>query len=325
MIDDYLVLHRIRTADPVTHEIFHEGSKVGSVTEVAPSIRTGRLAGRNSFAFESTGDRFIVHLTQPDGTRIRATTEYGRFLNQVVERTAAVAAPLRSGVGVAGPLAPSLEAVGSSLGPPHAGESGVVAPQLARPQEAKGSIMMEEPAPRAIVALPDTVPLPRPSPPRTRHAIGATPGRTVGFPAGNRRAPEQVTVTPATRPKPITTSGSAPLAAAAAAPYPVAPASAPAASPKSVVTSVNAAPPFAAPALRSLAPVNAAPTAGSKRAAAVATEPLAATPAKPRAPAAKPKPALAIENAQASPKGAKPVAPAARPSRSPLSDPSVNR
>src|SRR5260370_1025300 len=37
IINDYLVLHRIRASDPVTHEIFHEGRKVGSVTEVGPS------------------------------------------------------------------------------------------------------------------------------------------------------------------------------------------------------------------------------------------------------------------------------------------------
>src|SRR6266852_3763495 len=157
IIDDYLVLHRIRATDPVTHEIFHEGRKVGSVTEVGPSIRTGRLAGRNSFAFESTDDRFIVRLTQPDGARIRATTERGRFLSQVVERSAALAAPPRFGVGVA-PLEPSLEAVGPSIGRSPEPQ------RLARPQEATGSIMAEEPAPRVVVTSPETVPLPRPSP-----------------------------------------------------------------------------------------------------------------------------------------------------------------
>jgi hypothetical protein len=52
-------------------------------------LRPGRPAGRNSFAFESTDDRFVVYLTQPNGTRIQATTEHGRFLDQVVERSAA--------------------------------------------------------------------------------------------------------------------------------------------------------------------------------------------------------------------------------------------
>jgi hypothetical protein len=329
IMDDYLVLHRIRATDPVMHEIFHEGRKVGSVTEVGPSIRTGRLTARNSFAFESIGDRFIVHLTQPDGTRIRATTEHGRFVSQAVERSAALAAPPRFGAGVAAPLEPSLGAVGPSMGRSPEPQ------RLARPQEATGSIMVEDPAPRAIVTLPETVPLPLPSPlPRTRPAIGATSVRTAGQPpAGNsyRSAPEPPTVGPAIRPKPTITSGNAPLPAAAAAPRPVAPAAAvaaPAAIPKPAVTSLSAASPLAAPAARSITPTNAAPPAGPKPTAAVATQPLAATPAKPivgatatAAPAAKPKPALATENARPPPSGtAKPVTPVERPSRPPLSD-----
>jgi hypothetical protein len=300
VIDDYLVLHRIRATEPVTHEIFHDGRKVGSVTELAPSTRPGRLAGRNSFAFESTDDRFVVHLTQPDGMRIRATTEHGRFVNQVVERSAAVAGPPRLGVGAAAPSEPSLEAVGPSIGR---------SPEPQRParrQEAINSIMVEEPAPRVVVSLPDTVPLPRPSPlPRTRPATGATLLRTASpSPAGNsyRGAPEPITVAPAIRPRP-TTSGNAP--AAAAAPRAAAPASA-----------------ISTPGAKSGTSTNAALTDRPKR-AAVSAQPLAAASAKPivRAPAGKPKPALATENAGPPPSGAaRPVAPFARPSRPPLSD-----
>jgi hypothetical protein len=101
IIDDYLILHRIRASAPVTHDIFRHGRKLGSVTEVGPPLRAGRSAGRNSFAFESTDDRFVVHLTQPDGTRIHATTEHGRFLDQVVERSAALAIPPHTGPPVA--------------------------------------------------------------------------------------------------------------------------------------------------------------------------------------------------------------------------------
>ena len=318
VIDDYLVLHRIRATDPVTHEIFREGRKVGSVTEVGPSIRTGKLAGRNSFAFESTDDRFVVRLTQPDGARIRATTEHGRFLSQVVERSAALVAPPRPGAGVVAPLEPSLEALGPSIGRSPEPQ------RLARPQEATGSIIVEEPAPRGSAGLPEAVPVPRPSPlPRTRPAIAAAPVRTaVPSPAGNSyRSPlEPMTVAPVIRPKPATTSGNAPLPAATAAPRPVAPASAIAA---------PAAPPLAAPAARSITTTNVAPTAGPKPAvAAIAREPLAATPAKPVArppaiatPAAKPKPALATENALPRPDVA--ARPVARPSRLPLSDPSL--
>jgi hypothetical protein len=311
VVDDYLVLHRIRATEPVTHEIFRAGRKVGSVTEVGPSIRIGKLAGRNSFAFESSDDRFVVHLTQPDGTRIRATTEHGRFSGQVLERAAALAAPPRLGVGVAAPLEPSLGALGSST-------SRSPEPQrLARPQEAAGSIIVEEPAPRGNALLPETVPVPRPSPqPRTRSAIGATPVRTAGpSPGGNFRTstPEPITVAPAIRPKTPTTSGNALLPAMATAPR--APASA-----------------IAAPAPRSATPTNAAPTAGPKPAVAAA-QPLAATPARPVvrapataapaavAPAAKPKPALSTENALPLPSAA--ARPLARPSRSPLSDPSL--
>src|SRR5260370_637598 len=170
VIDDYLVLHRVRATDPVMHEIFRGGRKVGSVTEVGPSIRTGKLAGRNSFAFESADDRFVVHLTQPDGTRIRATTEHGRFSGQGLERSAALAAPPRLGVGVAAPLEPSLDAVAPSTGR---------APQpqrLARPQQATTAIIVEEPAPRVKPMLPQTGPVPRPPPlPPTRPATRSPP------------------------------------------------------------------------------------------------------------------------------------------------------
>src|SRR6266446_2756802 len=311
VVDDYLVLHRIRATEPVTHEIFRAGRKVGSVTEVGPSIRTGKLAGRNSFAFESSDDRFVVHLTQPDGTRIRATTEHGRFSGQVLERSAALAAPPRLGVGVAAPLEPSLEALGPSIGRSPEPQ------RLARPQEATGSIMVEEPAPQVIVRLPETVPLPRPSPlPRTRPVMVATPVRTANpLPAGNshRGVPEPLTAAPAIRPKPTTASGSAPLPAATAA-RALAPASA-----------------IDVPAARSVTPSNAAPTGGPKPAAAIATPPLAATPARPvvrapatASPAARPKPAQTTENAlPPRSAAAKSVTPAARPSRSPLSDPAL--
>jgi hypothetical protein len=307
VVDDYLVLHRIRATDPVTHEIFRAGRKVGSVTEVGPSIRTGKSAGRTSFVFESAADRFVVHLTQPDGVRIRAITEHGRFTSQVVERSAALMAPPRPGVGVATPLEPSLDAVAPSIGRSPQPQ------RLARPQEDTSSIIVEEPAPRGSAGLPETVPVPRPSPlPRTRPAIAAAPVRTAGpSPGGNshRSAPEPLTVAPAIGPKPATTSGNAPLPAAAAAPR--APASA-----------------IAAPAPRTATPTNAALTAGPKPAmAAVARVPLAA-PTRPvvrppaiAAPAAKPKPALATENALPPPNAA--ARPVARPSRSPLSDPAL--
>lgn len=297
IVGDYLVLHRIRASGPVAHDIFYQGRKVGSVTEIGPVGRDSRSAGRNSFAFESTNDRFVVYLTQPDGTRIHATTEHGRFLGQTVERPAAFAASPRSGAGIAAPLQPRPGALG-----PSAGRSGE--PQrLAPAQEAKGSIMVEEPAPPAVRPVPDTMPLAPPFPlPRTRPAIDATAVRPASpSPAANptRNAPAATTIAPTARPQPAATSVNAPPPAAAAA-RPAAPASAvtaPAGKPKPAMAAVSAHPPAATTA-KPVAPASAT-----------------------AAPAAKPRPVGAGENTRPpSRAAAKPVTPAARPSRSSPSD-----
>jgi hypothetical protein len=283
IVGDYLVLHRSRASAPVTHEIFYQGRRVGSVTEVPSSSRDVRPAGRNSFAFESTGDRFVVRLTQPDGTRIQAVAEHGRFLGQTVERPAALAAPPRSGVGVAAPLQPRPGALEPSAG--RAGEP----ERLARPQEAPGSIIVEEPAPKVIRSPPDAVPLPRSSPlPRTRPAREAA---AAGSPA--RSAPEAPGAPPVRRQSKTAPAGAQRPAAAAARP----------AAPASAAT---------------------APAPRPRPAAAVSTEPPAATAAEPVTPAsaAKPKPGTATENRRPPPRAAaKPVTPAARPSRPPPSVP----
>ena len=181
IIDGYLVLHRIRADDPVAHDIFRDGKKVGSVAEVGPPIRAGRAAGRNSFTFERTDDRFVVHLRQPDGTTIHATTEQGRFLNQVVERSASPAAPPRTGAG-----APT-----ASARPPEAGRPPVsLSPEPQRtapPQEAAGParanpVMMKEATPAAL-AQPEGGPARPPQPvplPRTRPAIPTSAAALAG-------------------------------------------------------------------------------------------------------------------------------------------------
>jgi hypothetical protein len=329
IIDNYLVLHRTRATGPVAHEIFHDGRKVGAITEagpLSPLIRTARVAGRNSFTFESTDDRFVVHLTQADGTRIHATTEHGRFSGQTVERSAALALPSRSGGAL--PPEPLPEALGPSIGR---------SPELQRPvrsQEPAVRIMVEELAPQVIPPLPEAVPLPRAFPlHRVRPAAGVTPVQTAGpSPAGNldRGTPDLATAAPGIRPKPTVTV-SVPPSAGPAAVRALAPAStinAPAAGPKPAVTSVSAPPPPAAPAARPVAPTNTAPSARPKPAvAAIAIEPPAATVAKPvaRAPAsvapvAKPKPTLATENVRPPAGAAKPMTPAARSSRPPPPD-----
>jgi hypothetical protein len=251
IVEDYLVLHRIRANAPVAHEIFYQGRKVGSVTEVPPLRRDGRSPGRNSFAFESTGDRLVVHLTQPDGTRIHATTERGRFLGQTVERSAALAAP-RSGVGAVAPLQPRPGAPA-----PSAGRSGE--PQrYARPQETPGSIIVERPAPAVVGPLPDAAPLTRSLLlPRTNPASEATAAGTAGpSPAEtpDRRPLEATAVTPAIRPQPTAPSLNAPPPSAAAVSTeppaakptkPVAPASAAAKPKPSAATENRRTPPRA--------------------------------------------------------------------------------
>jgi hypothetical protein len=281
IVDDYLVLHRARASGPVTHEIFHEGHKVGVVTEVDSSDRARRSPGRNSFAFESSDDRFVVHLTQPDGTRIHATTEHGRFSGQVIERVAAIGAPPRS----APPIPPSqpLESVKPSIGRSPEPQ------RLAIPQEPAGRIMGEDPSPHVVPALPESVPLPRASPKlRLRPAIARTPVQTaspsplgnyrivpaptVGAPvarskaeAASVRAPPPATTRPvaraptiaarAARPKPAVAVAEPPTAMAA---KPIAPASTTAASaakPKSTTTTTASARPSPAVATKRATPV----------------------------------------------------------------------
>ncbi len=222
VISGYLVLHRLRAGEPVTHEIFQEGRKVGVVTEL-PSTGIARPAARNSFAFESSGDRFVVHLTQPDGTRIQSTSEAGRFLGQAIERTAAVGGAGRSAALPSEPaLRPALGAIRPLAPTPE--------PQpLARPAEPGRPIAVEEPVPQIVSTLPEAVPLPRPSPVlRLQRAPGVQPLRTAApAPAGNLRrgaAEPTAVVAPDIRPRPAVTSvdvppraATKPLASAAAA------------------------------------------------------------------------------------------------------------
>jgi hypothetical protein len=87
--EDYFILHRTRMNGLPTHDIFRGGEKMGFVVEQPLRKGVGSAPGRagNVFSFESADGRFVVHLTQPDGTRIHATFENGRLSRQVVERT----------------------------------------------------------------------------------------------------------------------------------------------------------------------------------------------------------------------------------------------
>jgi hypothetical protein len=244
IIDNYLILHRIRASAPVTHDIFRQGRKLGSVTEVGPPLRAGRSVGRNSFAFESTDDRFIVHLTQPDGTRIQATTEHGRFLDQVVERSAALAIPPHTGAPGAVPSGRPAEAVAPSIGRSPEPQ------RPKRPQDAGGSVRVEEPTPPVALTQPDAVPLPSPS-------IRATPTRTASpslVEDSVRNASKPMTGAPAA-PKPASTSGDRPPPARVTKPRPIAPASATTAA-ATRAEPVADAPPSSASRAESVAPAS---------------------------------------------------------------------
>jgi hypothetical protein len=241
IIDEYLILHRIRASAPVTHDIFRHGRKLGSVTEVGPPLRAGRSAGRNSFAFESTDDRFVVYLTQPDGTRIHATTEHGRFLDQVVERSAALAIPPHTGAPGAVPSGRPAEAVA-----PSTGRSPEPKPP-ARLQDAGGSVTVEETTPPVVLTQPDAP------------SIRAAPARTASpllVEDSVRSASKPTTGATAVRPKPATTSGDRPHPAGVTKPRPTTPASATTAAAPRAKPVADAPPSSASPAARSVAPAS---------------------------------------------------------------------
>jgi hypothetical protein len=176
-----------------------------------------------------------VHLTQPDGTRIQATTEHGRFLDQVIERSAALSIPPHAGAPGAVPSGRPAGAVAPSTGRSPEPQ------RPAHPQDAGGSIRMEEPTPPVVLTQPDAVPLPRPS-------IRATPARTAS------RLP--VTGAPAVRPKPATASGDRPPPPGVTKPRPIAPASATTAAADRAKPVADAPPSSASPAARSVAPAS---------------------------------------------------------------------
>lgn len=104
----YFILHRTRGNRSTIHEIFFDGESIGQVAEdFAPAMAgeppgTGNESrdGKNlpairrgsAFSFESVVDALVVHIVQPDGTTIRATSRNGGRLEQVIERRAVAAA-----------------------------------------------------------------------------------------------------------------------------------------------------------------------------------------------------------------------------------------
>jgi hypothetical protein len=184
-----------------------------------------------------------VHLMQPDGTRIQATTEHGRFLDQVVERSVALTIPPRTGAADAVPSWQPPGSVGSSIGRSPEPQ------RLVRPQEA-GSIRVEEPTAPVVPTQPDTVPLPRPSI-RATLARTASPSPVEG---SIRSAPEPMTGAPAVRPKPATTARNLPPPAAATNPRPIAPASPTTAAAARAKPVADAPLSSTLPAVRSVAP-----------------------------------------------------------------------
>jgi hypothetical protein len=97
----YFILHRARGNRSTIHEIFFDGESIGQVAEDAaptlmgdpPSTGNESRGGKNpptvtrgsAFSFKSAGDVLVVHIVQPDGTTIRATSRNGGRLEQSVE------------------------------------------------------------------------------------------------------------------------------------------------------------------------------------------------------------------------------------------------
>jgi len=185
-------------------------------------------------------------LTQPDGTRIQATTEHGRFLDQVVERSAALPIPPHTGASGA---VPSVRPAGAVA--PSTGRS--LEPQRpAHPQDAGGSIRVGEPTPQVVLTQSDAVPLPRPS-------IRATPARTASrLPVEEsvRSASKPMTGAPAVKPNTATASGDRPPPAGVTKPRPIAPASATTAAVDRAKPVADASPSSASLAARSVAPAS---------------------------------------------------------------------
>jgi hypothetical protein len=104
----YFILHRARGNRSTVHEIFFDGESIGQVAEDAapalmgepPSTGNESRGGTNpptvtrgsAFSFKSAGDALVVHIVQPDGTTIRATSRNGGRLEQAVESSAVAAA-----------------------------------------------------------------------------------------------------------------------------------------------------------------------------------------------------------------------------------------
>ena len=213
----YLVLHRRRASGPVAHDVFRDGEKVGTVVEV-PAVRAGTASGRNLFAFEAAGDRFIVHLTQPDGTKIRATSVHGELSDTVVEAAAAAPSPA-----AAAPARPSAK--------PQNAAGGEAARKDTVGKDAVGSVAASG---RAV----EVVPAPVPKFARARTAIAAPrpPARPAAQPASAAlgffgSAPAPAASTPAPDPKSTVTRVNAraqrvatakPVTPAARAPRPAA-------------------------------------------------------------------------------------------------------
>jgi hypothetical protein len=104
----YFILHRARGNRSTIHEIFFDGEAIGQVAEdAAPALMgeppsTGNesrggtkppaVTRGSAFSFKSAGDALVVHIVQPDGTTIRATSRNGGRLEQTVESSAVAAA-----------------------------------------------------------------------------------------------------------------------------------------------------------------------------------------------------------------------------------------
>jgi hypothetical protein len=100
MSGNYFILHRAHADGSVNHEIFLGGESIGSLLEsFAVAARPGSLGNvsrtmatastkPSTFFVERAGEDLVVHVVQPDGTRIRATSRNGGPIEQIIEARA---------------------------------------------------------------------------------------------------------------------------------------------------------------------------------------------------------------------------------------------
>jgi hypothetical protein len=181
----YFILHRVRGNRSTIHEIFFDGESIGQVAENAapalmgepPSTGNESRGSKNpptvtrgsAFSFKSAGDVLVVHIVQPDGTTIRATSRNGGRLEQSVEsNVVAVPAVARNADRV---IPGSAEPVVSRAEPVVSRDVDRVITGNAVPVNSGNSPIANENAPRGDAATGPEDPPPAPVPGEAKQSV----------------------------------------------------------------------------------------------------------------------------------------------------------